>query len=434
MQNYFKKILPKSLFSRFLLILITPVVFSQLIISVIFLEKYTQTILGIISRQMAGEASSIARLLDMNCEKEYIEELAKNMNLNIEILSDSKLKKQGIAKNHKAYRILKNAIQKKGYKDYYINTQDQKMDVYISSNNSNVYKISFARKTLYMKIIPIVLGSGLASSVILLIIAFIFLKNQIRPIKRLAKEADNFGKGIDNETYRPEGAREIRIAGTAFCKMKKSVKDLMNTRMKILAGISHDLRTPLTKMKLQLSLMPKTKETEWLMNDVNMMIKMTESFTLHASEQNKELPFKKNIFSFMEEIVRDYKTDDFEIKISGDKSIEASVKYISLKRAFGNIISNAKKYAKHLYIEISLKEDRVTILFEDDGGGIDIANIETLFLPFKKQNEARTHNIDEGVGLGLSIARDAINAHGGTILAKNSTRYGGACFIIHLPI
>ncbi len=312
MSNYLKKILPKSLVSRFLLILITPVVLSQLIIGGIFLEKYTQTILGIISRQMAGEASAIMRLLDMNCETEYMIELAKNMNLNIEILNDSKLKKQGISKNHKAYRSLKNAIQKKGYENYYINTQDQRMDIYIpSDNSSNVYKISFLRKTLYMKIIPIVLGSGIASSFILLIIAFIFLKNQIRPIKRLAIEADAFGKGIDNDTYKPEGAKEIRTAGLAFCQMKKSVKDLTDTRMKILAGISHDLRTPLTKMKLQLSLMPKTKETDWLMNDVNMMIKMTESFTLHASEQNKELPVKKNIFSFMEEVVQDYVSDNF---------------------------------------------------------------------------------------------------------------------------
>ena len=161
---------------------------------------------------------------------------------------------------------------------------------------------------------------------------------------------------------------------------------------------------------------------------------MTESFTLHASEQNKELPVKKNIFSFMKEVVQDYVSDNFEVKVSGDNSIEASIKYISLKRASGNIISNAKKYAKHLYIDISKTEKNITILFEDDGIGLDVNNIETLFLPFKKQNEARTHNIDEGVGLGLSIARDAITAHGGTLSAKNSNKYSGACFIIHLPI
>ena len=229
---------------------------------------------------------------------------------------------------------------------------------------------------------------------------------------------------MDSSEYIPEGALEIRAAGTAFCQMKSRVKDLMNTRMKILAGISHDLRTPLTKMKLQLSLMPKTKETEWLMSDVNMMIRMTESFTLHASEQIKEIAVRKNIFAFVEEVVGDYASNDCQIDI----------KQMSLKRAFGNVISNAQKYADHLYISISRTDDQVQIMFEDNGYGIDEAKAENLFLPFEKQNEARTHNVDDGVGLGLSIARDAISAHGGNISVRNSETYSGACFVILLPV
>ena len=384
---------------------------------------------------MAGEASAITQLLDMNCEKEYLDELKKNMSVDVEILNDAKLKKQGIAKNHQAYRIFKRAIQKKGYKNYYINTENANMDVYIpSNNNSDIYKISFSRKTLYMKIIPIVLGSGIAASLVLLLIAFVFMKNQIRPIRKLAIAATDFGKGLDTE-LKPEGASEIRIAGQAFNQMKIRVKELMNNRMKILAGISHDLRTPLTKMKLQLSLMPKTKETEWLMSDVNMMIRMTESFTLHASEQNKEIPVRKNLFSLLEEVSKDYLDSDFKIEIDGDKDIEFSVKCLSLKRAFGNIISNAKKHSDHLYVSIIKREGEVAILFEDNGYGIDENTAETLFLPFKTKNEARTHSSTyEGVGLGLSIARDAINDHGGSISARNSQKYSGACFIVILPI
>ena len=136
------------------------------------------------------------------------------MSLEVEILNDAKLEKQGIAKNHQAYRILKRAIQKKGYTNYYIDTKDNNMDVYIPSrNNSEVYKISFSRKTLYMKIIPIVLGGGIVASIIFLLISFIFLKNQIRPIRKLATAATDFGKGLDSK-YIPEGALEIRAAGT----------------------------------------------------------------------------------------------------------------------------------------------------------------------------------------------------------------------------
>ena len=433
MKNYLKGMLPKSLFGRFILILIAPVILSQSIIGIMFFEKYTQTILGIISTRMAGEACSITRLLDMNCEKEYIDELKKSMNIDVEILNDAKLRKQGIAKNHQAYRALKKAIQKKGYTSYYIDTENQNMDIYIPScNNSNIYKISFLRKTLDIKIIAEVLGSGIVSSIVFLLIAFIFLKNQIRPIRRLAKAVTEFGKGFDTD-YTPEGASEIREAGNAFCQMKIRVNELMNNRMRVLAGISHDLRTPLTKMKLQLSLMPKTKETEWLTRDVNMMINMTESFTLHAFEQNKEISVHKNIYSFISDIVNDYQLDGFAIDIFGDRNIAIPVKVTSLKRAFMNIVSNAKKHSTHLYINIAKMNNSVIINFEDNGYGIDEENAENLFLPFQTENEARTHNLDEGVGLGLSIARDAIIAHGGSISATNSNNYSGACFVVTLP-
>ncbi len=433
MKNYLKQMLPKSLFMRFILILIAPVILSQSIIGIMFFEKYTQTILGIISTRMAGEASSVTRLLDMNCEKEYIDELKKSMNIEVEVLNDAKLQKHGIAKNHQAYRALKKAIQKKGYTSYYIDTENQNMDIYIPScNNSDIYKISFLRKTLYIKIIAIVLGSGIISSIVFLLISFIFLKNQIRPIRRLANAVTEFGKGFDTD-YTPEGASEIREAGVAFCQMKIRVNELMQNRMRVLAGISHDLRTPLTKMKLQLSLMPKTKETEWLTRDVNTMINMTESFTLHAFEQNKEIPAHKNIYAFVSEIAKDYQQDCFSVDISGDRNITIPLKVTTLKRAFMNIIANAKKHSTHLYINIAKMNNNIIISFEDNGYGIDEENAESLFLPFKTENEARTHSLDEGVGLGLSIARDAITAHGGSIFATNSNNYSGACFIVKLP-
>jgi two-component system osmolarity sensor histidine kinase EnvZ len=434
-QKTLRKFLPKSTFGRFLLILIVPVIFSQLTVGIIFSEKYTQTVLGIISRQMAGEATAVAKLLDTGCADSSIEELKNSMNLNIEVINDSKLRKRGISKNHKAYRILKRALLKKGVNDYYIDTHDTRMDVYIPSNNGNdVYKISFSRKNLYMKIIPIVLGWGFVSSVLLLTIAFIFLKNQIRPIKKLARATQNFGKGIDTNEYIPEGAKEIRMAGIAFCEMKQSVRDLMNTRMKVLAGISHDLRTPLTKMKLQLSLMPKTKEIWWLSHDVNMMIKITESFTIHMAEQNKEIFIHRNLYAFFNETVADHSSGNFNVKLVGDKRIEVSIKYTTLKRAFDNIISNAEKYAENLYINFSQNNENIEIRFEDDGVGIEEGMADALFSPFTKQNSARTHGKGDGVGLGLSIARDAIIAHGGKISASNSATYGGACFTVILPI
>ncbi|MDR3223994.1 MAG: hypothetical protein LBT03_00170 [Holosporales bacterium] len=426
--------LPKSIFFRFLLILITPVIASQLVVSIIFSEKYTQVALGVISRQMVGEATAITKLLDMHLDPKYVDVVAKSMKLNVEVISDTKLDKTGISKSHKAYRILRRAFVKRGYDKYYINALNDNMEVCVPSDNGNdVYKISFPRRNLYMKVIPVVLGSGILSAILLLAISLVFLKNQIRPIKKLAKAAAEFGSGIDNDTYKPEGAKEIRTAGTAFCEMKKSVKELMDSRMRILAGISHDLRTPLTKMKLQLSLMQESNEIDWLMNDVDMMIKMTESFTIHAAEQNMEIFVRRNLMSFLKEVTNDYFSGDFNVQIQGEKTIEISMKYISLKRAFGNIISNAKKYAKNLYIKFDVVDDCLTVIFEDDGPGIGENISKDLFAPFVSENTARTHEIDTGVGLGLSIARDAIIAHGGFISSQNSKDYGGALFKIEFP-
>ncbi|MDR1391445.1 MAG: HAMP domain-containing histidine kinase [Holosporales bacterium] len=432
----FKKLLPKGLFIRFALILITPLILSQFTIGIIFSEKYIQTTLGIISRQMVGEVITVARLLDKHCKKDYIEEIKHGMNLSIEVINNSKLKKKGVSKNHKTYTVLKKALKKRGYESFYICSRNGRMEVYIpSSDNVDIYKISFQKKILYMKIVPLVLGIGAISGIVLLLIAFIFLKNQIRSIKKLASEIGKFGRGIDNNEYKPEGSKEIKIAGLAFCEMKKKFRTLMDTKMESLAGISHDLRTPLTKMKLQLSMMQKTKETNWLMSDVNMMIKMTESFTLHAAEQNREMFTHRNLLSFLKEVLADYTSEKFHAKVDGDESIEVSIKYVSLKRALGNIILNAEKYASNLYINFHKHEKKIIIMFEDDGIGIDEKSSETLFMPFKKQNEARTHeNINEGVGLGLSIARNSIMEHGGKIFAKNSEIYGGANFIIEFPI
>jgi two-component system osmolarity sensor histidine kinase EnvZ len=413
--------------------MITPVIASQLVVSIIFSEKYTQVILGIISRQMVGEAIAVTKLLDMGCDDRYMEAIKESMKIKIDIINNKKLEKIGISKSHKAYRILRRALVKRGYSEYYIDTFDDSMEIYVPSNNdSDIYKISFSRKNLYMKIIPIVLGSGIVSALLLVSIALIFLKNQIRPIKKLAKAATEFGRGINTEEYKPEGAYEIRVAWKAFCKMKKQVNELMDRRLKTLAGISHDLRTPLTKMKLQLSLMPKTAETEWLMSDVDMMIKMTESFAIHVAEQNNEIFTMRDLRSFLTELSGDYSSDSFKICIYGDTNLEIPIKYISLKRAFGNIMANAKKYADSMNITFMRDAGIVTITFADNGPGIDMDIVKDVFSPFVRQNSARTHCDGFGVGLGLSIAQDAIIAHGGTIRV-DETQSGGV-FVVSIPI
>jgi K+-sensing histidine kinase KdpD len=163
------------------------------------------------------------------------------------------------------------------------------------------------------------------------------------------------------------------------------------------------------------------------------MIEITESFTTYAYEQNKEVFVCRNLNALLNEIICDYISDDFKTYILGDKKINVLIKYVSLKRALGNIILNANKYSKNLYISSFKKDKKVVIIFEDDGSGIDEKTSDIIFSPFTKQNTTRIHG-HEGIGLGLSIARDAIIAHGGEISACNSKAYGGACLIVTIPL
>ncbi|MDR3031275.1 MAG: HAMP domain-containing histidine kinase [Holosporales bacterium] len=430
-----KKILPKSISSRFFTILIAPVVLSQLIFGIVFFGKYTDRVIGNISDQVAGDIKVIQKALDNSYEGSIVESIKESFDISIFVLKNSKLRKTGLAKRTKIYRIFRNSLIKKELSDFYIKPINKDIAVFLQSNNKNdIYKLYFKKQKLYTRIVPIVLGWGIASSIVLLIIAFIFLKNQIRPMKRLAKAAEQFGKGIDTNNFVPEGAKEIKMAGVAFCEMKSNFRKLLNNKLKTLAGVSHDLKTPLTKMELQLSLMPKTPEVLGLKQDVNMMIEITRSFTLHASEQLKEAFSSRNLFSLFFEISKDYNSSNFCIHIEGDKRMEILMKYVSLKRAFSNIVSNSKKYATTLYIKFTKLENTLEIILEDDGSGIRDEILDAIFSPFFSENMARTQNKTANVGLGLSVARDAIIDHGGEITAHNSKVYKGACFIVTLPL
>jgi two-component system osmolarity sensor histidine kinase EnvZ len=397
---------------------------------VIFFGRYVESVMRVITQQISDNVAVICKFLELRHSINQIQDIETR----IEILSHAKLKKMTMVKNKKFYRLLRNSLNKKGFQNYYIKPFKNKIIIFVESAiHDEVYKISLPYKSVYTRIVPMTFGWSLASAIVLLIIAFVFLKNQVRPIKKLAIAVERFGCGDDTNTFVPEGAIEIRQAGLAFCEMKSSFRSLMDKRMRMLAGISHDLRTPLTKMRLQLSMMPKSKEVDLLMSDVNTMTKITESFTIHASQQNKEMFAYKNMRMLLDEVALNYSSDRFSIHIEGDKSIKVCIKYISLRRAFENIISNASKYSQNVYINFRLLNHDVIINFEDDGPGVAPELYDIIFEPFVSQNQARTHNNGSEIGLGLSIARDSIVDLGGSIEVGHSKIHGGARFTVTFP-
>lgn len=428
-----RKLLPKSISTRFFLILIAPVVLSQIVFVYVFFGRHTETVVKCISNTLAGDIKTLSTLLDKN--NEQCKEIANNMDMDIAILPNSTLRKTEIARHGRIKKHMRKALEAKGVKNFFIKSARKKVFVYVGSSSGNsVYKISFLRKKIYSRTTPIVILWGASSAIILLIVAFLFLKNQIRPIKRLAMAMYSFGKGKDDNKYKPEGATEIRMAGLAFCEMKTNFRKLLSNRMNTLAGISHDLKTPITRMKLQLAMMPKTSETNGLLEDVSMMTKITDDFLFHARQESQESFSYQNLYIFLSKAIKNH---EFPIKIEGDKAIEICIKQTSFKRIIDNIVSNSEKYAKNLYISFYKdKGNDVVIDFEDDGAGINPLIIGDIFHPFFTENEARTKTSygHYNMGLGLSIVKDIVNDHGGTITAFcNSKKHGGARFTMVIP-
>lgn len=431
--QFFKKLLPKSISSRFMLILIAPIILSQLIFGYIFFGRHTETIINCVSTIIAGDIRVLTDLIDSHdVNSVKYKEISNIMEINVDIIKNSNLSQEYKKRNNRIYKSINRALLLKGVHEFYVKSFGRKIWVYVNSQKNNaVYKFSFLKKKIYSRTIPIVILWGVSSAIVLLIIAFIFLKNQIRSIKRLAIAMEDFGRGSENNKYREEGATEVRTAWRSFFNMKTNFKKMMDDRMNTLAGISHDLKTPLTRMRLQLALMPKTEQTKGLFEDIAMMTKITDSFILHASEVNDESFSYQNLSIFLGKITKKY---NFPIEIYGDKAIEVFIKPVSFKRVIENIISNAQKYATKLYINFLETKDSIFINLEDNGGGIDPFILDDIFSPFFSGNKARTKDSSSpNVGLGLNIARDIISDHGGEISADNSEQYYGAKISIRIP-
>ena len=265
-------------------------------------------------------------------------------------------------------------------------------------------------------------------SVILIIIALIFLKNQTRPLVKLAKAAEKFGKGDYVNDFRPSGAQEIRKAAYEFDRMAKRINRHLNQRSEMLSGISHDLRTPLTRLKLQLAMLDKKEVSKNMSKDIDEMEKMLNDYLQFAKTQAQEETSEIDLNYLFKELEKNF---DENLKVLYNEKIIFSGRPIALKRSFENIIQNGLNYGKKVFIKISKSSNRVLIVFEDDGPGIPEDQYKNVFKPFFRLDKSRSLN-HSGVGLGLAIVEDIINSHGGNIQLGKS-QYNGLLVKISLP-
>ncbi len=438
--NIGAEMLPKGLYARALLIIITPIVVLEGVIAFAFMERHWQAVTRRLSEATARDIAALIEVYEdlpkADGAQKIIDLARERLSLQMEVLPNGDLPPPGPKPFFRLLdRALSNELRKHVQLPFWINTVgDQNVEIRVKLDGA-ILRFVATRSQTYASNSHIFLLWMVGSSVILLTVAILFLRNQIRPILRLADAADAFGKGRGiPEDFRPRGAREVRQAALAFLQMRDRIKQHVEQRTTMLAGVSHDLRTVLTRFKLELALLDDTPETRALSGDVDEMQHMLEDYLAFAKGDGGEEAKPTNLKELLEEIVDDASiyacTIDLKIRKSkGD--IVLPLKRQALKRAIMNLVTNAARFGDRIIIRVAPEGQWVRIEVDDDGPGIPEHERENVFRPFYRLDHAR--NQDEGnSGLGLVIARDIAKSHGGDI-ALGESSMGGLRAIISLP-
>ena len=435
LSNYFKKVLPKRLFYRALLIVAVPVITIQLIITIVFFDSlWIKTNKGM-TRTLVNEISAfIEAYQNEENDKQEVDNLfSLFLDLNIELVVNEKLSVQNKERWFSPIdRTLRRELKSKFSPEiFWFNTTNYKELVDLRIKYEDGYFKFLVPKDRVTSTSARIFALWITvPAIIMVIISLIFLKNQTRPITNLARAAERFGKGEDIEEFKPSGALEIRQAGHEFDKMRKRIERHLNQRTEMLSGISHDLRTPLTRMKLQLAFLKDKDAVDKLTDDINEMEKMLNEYLQFTSSSYVEKDEMFNLSELIEEIIKKYNNKNIShnliprIYINGRKNL--------INRSLNNLIDNGLKYANKVEISLNKKNTNLFIIIDDDSPGIPKKEHENVFKPFYKMDKGRNDS-KSSVGLGLSIASDIIKSHGGNIMLEKS-KFNGLRVKIFLPI
>ena len=432
LSNYIKNLLPKRLFYRGLLIVAVPIVVLQITISVVFFDSlWIKTNSGM-TRALVSEVKTFVDAYDNDeTNKDFIIVLFKDhLGFNIKyekekIIPDNVPERWFSPVDRSLRRELKNKNL-----IYRFNTTNFKDVIDLRIKYGDGYFQFYIPRDRLTTSSARLFGLWITLPAFLMImIAIIFLKNQTRPIIKLAEASEKFGKGEDLEEFRPSGALEIRKAGQEFDKMRKRILRHLNQRSEMLSGISHDLRTPLTRIKLQLAMIKDENLSQKLSSDVDEMEKMLNEYLQFASTGAKDKTETFNISEQISDLINKYENPNI-IKDFNDRIYYNGRKNL-INRCINNLIENSLKFAKKVEVKIEKQQDNIIIAISDDGPGIPQEEYENITKPFYKIDKSRSEK-KSSVGLGLSIASDIVKSHGGDITFAKS-KFGGLEVIISLP-
>ena len=438
-----RSLTPKGLFWRSLLILLIPMVLLQGVVAYIFFERHWDTVSRRLALGLTGDIIYVMRTMQKYPEDEFREWTlrAAHREMQINAVFEAGAKLPEIApelSGRNMDRMLHHALSERLVIPFHIDTRRDDRNISIRIElQEGVLNILAPRKRMFSTTIYIFVLWMVGTAVVVTAIAIFFLRNQIQPIRRLAAAAEAFGKGRSEVEFKPAGASEIRQAAAAFIDMRGRIARHIDQRTEMLAGVSHDLRTPLTRIKLQLAMLRQNTpqaggEISDLESDIAEMEKMIDEYLAFARGQGAEAPEPVDLLAMIGEVVEGARRHGGTVLLEAGEALTLPLRPNAIKRCLTNLVDNAVRYGEHVEVKARLRGDTVEVSVADDGPGIPPESLEDVFKPFYRLDDSRNPNY-AGAGLGLAIARDVARGHGGDILLRRSST-GGLCAVLRLPV
>lgn len=434
------KLLPKTLFFRTMLLIFVPLIVVQVVSIVAFFDGSWGRVGKRLSNNLTSDMSFVMQLIEKSPDK--LQEIKKvtdetlDMNVSVYLNKDKHRIINKVSRNNELVTGFLESDLRRKFPDYltsiYLGKGDRNLTVFVDTPQ-RLFKFETSSKNIFSTSIFGFVAWMVGTSMLLFLVAVLFLRIQVRSIAELAQVAEDFGKGIDNKDFKPYGSSEVRKAAIAFVKMKERIQRQISERTQMLAGVSHDLRTPLTRMKLQATMLPDPQEQKELLADIDEMEKMLDGYLSFVSGEGGEKATFVDMNELILSILNKFRNQNAMIRYKTNDQVSAiQGREQALKRAVTNIIANAFKYGKTVSVDLESNNRKMEIVVDDDGPGIPEDKREEVFKAFYRLEGSRNKETG-GVGLGLSIAKDVITSHGGKIELQDSP-IGGLRVLISIPL
>ncbi len=432
-----KRLLPQTLFGRTLLIIVLPTLLTLIVATFVFFDRHWHATTYRLTHAVAADIGVVVDMLestDVAPDDAMITRLAQvKMDLSLTFAPGKTIEPRSKRSINPLHVMLSNALDERTPYPHRIFMRDEPNTVIVQiGTQRGIYSFRIPQRRIYTPTTEVFIGWMIGSSILLSTIALLFMRNQVRPVRRLADAAEAIGKGQEVPWFKAEGAMEVRQAAAALMIMRDRIRRAVTQRTAMLAGVSHDLRTPLTRMKLQLAMMPETAQTRGFVSDIADMERMVEAYLSFARGEEAEPMENVAMGAYLGEVVEAMKRQNPQVTLTIQNDVCLMLRPQAFKRCVENLIANALRYGKRAAVTLAVRDGAMDILIDDDGPGIPPERREDVFRPFLRLDESR--NLDTGgVGLGLTIARDIARAHGGDIGLEQSP-LGGLRAHVWLPV